>query len=254
LRPATGVIASALLAPLVDGPRRDLRIVHRSRHACQLADPAGSVVASVILPDSLRLPHAAVVPSLPQGSSPVSVGGGSWGWDGFRASVSRWWRPSRPDLPLLQSRLDDGAVAEFAARWRSNIGRGDGLTPYADDVVCGSLVTLHAARHPAARDISDELLSTRLERRTTATSAALLRLAARGYCLDELADYLAAVSAGPVDDTPQSVSNLVPSCRSAAGEMAPATACLLAVGHSSGQGLVVGVTSLLRTDLAEVAA
>jgi hypothetical protein len=239
LRTPAGASASVLLVPMIDGPVRDLHISHRGRIACQLADDEGTVVACVITRDSIRLPHAVVVPSFPRGSPLVSVGDGTLGWDGSRVSVSRWWSPRRPDLPELRSLIDESAVARFSTTWSASIGRGLGLTPYDDDVVCGTLVTLHAAGHPATAALSAEVMAAPLVRRTTATSAALLRLAAHGYCIDQLADYLAALIVGdrPITYGPH-----------------PATDRLLAVGHSSGHGLIRGVTSLLVPETVEAVA
>jgi uncharacterized protein DUF2877 len=241
----SGVLASSLVAPLVDGPPQDLRVVHRCDAAWQLADERGRVLISVITSRAVRLPHAVVVPSFPRGSSPISAGGGSLGWDGSRIKVARWFEPARPTLPSLYPRLDPPAVEAFARRWAESIGRGDGLTPYCDDVVCGALVALTAARHPAADAVAVEVEAAALERQTTALSAALLRLAARGYCIDPLARFLTAVAASTsVDASPAAVDALSWAHRA-----------LLAVGHSSGRGLVEGVLSMLgRTDLSLAAA
>jgi hypothetical protein len=177
-----------------------------------------------------------VVPFLPQEPSSVSVGDGSWGWDGFHASVSRWWTPGRPDLGRLRAHVDAGSAGRFAAGWHSGVGHGDGLTPYADDIVCGAVVTLHATRHPLAAAVATEIAAAPLEGRTTATSAALLRLAARGYCIDELAGYLEARA------------------RADGGRVrSEVTQRLLGVGHSSGRGLLEGVESVLFEQVGAVA-
>jgi Protein of unknown function (DUF2877) len=227
-------VASALLARLLDGPSRSLHVVHRSRAAWQLADDTGRAVVCVITPGAVRLPHAAVVPSFPRGSSPISAGGGTLVWDGSRTPVARWFTPARPDLPTLYDRLDPAAVEALARRWPESIGSGDGLTPYRDDVVCGALVTLHAAGHPAAAALAAAVDKAPLERWTTALSAALLRHAAAGYCIDALARYLASIAVPHAADPD-----------AAAGERREAHAALLAVGHSSGHGLAAGVATML---------
>jgi hypothetical protein len=163
------------------------------------------------------------------------------GWDGSRITVARWFAPARPILPSLYDRLDPAAVAAFARRWPASIGRGDGLTPYEDDIVCGGLIALRAAGHPAAEAIAGQIDESPLEGQTTAVSAALLRTAARGYCIDPLADFLASVAR---DD----------------GSTERATSChrarrsLLAVGHSSGHGLAAGVLGLLDSRTRALAA
>lgn len=237
-----GVTASVLCAPLVDGPVQQLQVAHRSRWAWQLVDARGRAVCSVMIPGAVRLPHAVVVPSLRSASSPISVGGGFLGWHGSRVRIARWWRPARPHLPALLAQLDSSAVAGFAAGWQDGLGRGDGLTPYADDVICGALVTLHAAGHPLAAQLASAVGCTPLERYTTATSAGLLRLAADGWCIDELAHYLSRfVRPGA------GMASLVESDESAGAR-------LLTVGHSSGRGLMEGVHLMLRTRGDELAA
>lgn len=97
------------------------------------------------------------------------------------------------------------------------IGRGDGLTPLGDDVVCGWLALHRAAGIPTPH--VDGVVR-RLLPRTTRVSAALLESALLGETSDPVADHLRALG------TP------------AAGETRRR---LLAVGHTSGAGLAHGV-------------
>ena len=110
-------------------------------------------------------------------------------------------------------------------RQLDRLGAGPGLTPYADDVLCGMLVALRAAGHHQAERWSAIVAAAALEQRTTATSAALLRLAAGGWCIDQVADYLTAVASGC-------------GVEAAARE-------LRQVGDSSGRGLIEGITALV---------
>lgn len=220
------LIASTLTAPLVDGPRQQLHALHRSRLAWQLADGGGKVVASLHHPDAVRLPHAVIVSSLPDRAADIWVGGGAWGWHGDRMTVGRWWVPARPRVPALRQRVDERGVERLEQTWRQSLGRGDGLTPYGDDVICGAIVTLHAAGHPAARRLSAAVLQTDLEHATTATSAGLLRYAAEGFGIDQLASYLRALG-GRCDDSVKEANKLQD------------------IGHSSGRGLLEGVASML---------
>jgi hypothetical protein len=96
------------------------------------------------------------------------------------------------------------------------VSRGDGLTPLGDDLVCGWLAT-HRAAGVATPD-ADRFVRD-LAPRTTALSAALLDCALHGEALPQLTAYLS-------------------SCGTPA-EPAAATA-LLAVGHTSGAGLLHG--------------
>lgn len=138
-------------------------------------------------------------------------------------------------MPEARLVIDDAAAERFAAHWSDRLGAGDGLTPYADDVACGALVALSAAAHPLSAGLAREVADAPLEELTTATSAALLRYAARGYCIDQLADYVEAVG-GPAADERDAAS------------------ALAAVGSSSGRGLAEGVRAVLAPACAEAAA
>jgi hypothetical protein len=96
------------------------------------------------------------------------------------------------------------------------VGRGDGLTPLGDDVLCGWLA-LHRAAGRATLVVDAALRS--LLTRTTLLSATLLECALHGEVLPEFAAYVASI--GSPD------------------EPARATA-LAAVGHTSGAGLLYG--------------
>lgn len=238
-RPLT---ASILLAPWFDGPPRDVHVVHRSRLALSLADETGRVAFSVMFPGAVRLPYACTVATATAATPPssLSVGDGvlAWGDDEtspVRHHVARWWSPARPapgTFPALTEAVDDEAVRRLARSWRTRLGQGPGLTPYADDVLCGALISLRAAGHRDAADLTEQVAATDLEAATTATSAALLRAACEGWCIDELADHLRALDRC---DAP-----------------AATRAALVAVGSSSGHGLLAGV-ALVLPDLDTVA-
>ena len=106
------------------------------------------------------------------------------------------------------------------------VGRGDGLTPYGDDVLCGWLA-LHRACGVATPAVDDAVR--RALPRTTTLSATLLECALAGEVADAVGSYLRALA------TPA---------------QATARAALEAVGHSSGRGLAHGI-DLARADLAE---
>lgn len=227
------MVASILTAPLFDGPSQPLVVAHRSSTGCQLLDQSGRATICVTTADSVRLPHAVVVASFPSAPSSVSVGDGALEWDGTRVPVTRWWTPARPCYPSLRPAVNDEAARLLAASWASSLGRGSGLTPYDDDVLSGSLVALHAAGHPVAASIAAHLDTAELERHTTAISAALLRHAAHGWCIDELADHVAGVARWACGTATEPASS------------AEETA-LRKVGHSSGRGMVEGVGRMVR--------
>ncbi len=97
------------------------------------------------------------------------------------------------------------------------VGRGDGLTPLGDDVLCGWLAAHRAAgvATPAVDDAVRRALP-----RTTTLSATLLECALEGECADLVAGYLKALGT----DAEQSTRG-----------------ALVALGHSSGTGLAHGV-------------
>lgn len=222
-----GAVVSFVLAPLVDGPRQELTVVHRTSSVEQLADRDGRVVACITSPGSLRLPHAIAVARPPRTTSSIFVGDGVLDREHQRIPVARWWRPARPNQPSLRARVRDDVAEACVRRWRRTIGLGDGLTPYDDDVLCGTLATLQAARHPQAVHLSHGIAAAPLEDLTTAASAGLLRQAAAWWCLDEVAAVLTALVTGL--------------------GLPEAEAALHRIGHSSGRGLSEGIDRVLRT-------
>lgn len=223
--PSAAVTASHLVARLVDGPLRSLEVAHRSRLATALRDGTGRVVLTALLPGAVRLPSGCTVaPELAE-SPPTAIGGGGLVWEHIQHPVTRWWRAARPRLPELRRSVDVPGVTALCAGWRGLLGRGEGLTPYGDDVLAGAIVALRAADHPAADDLAAAVLAGDPESRTTAVSAGLLRTAAAGYCVDELAAYLRDGATGRNGTV--------------------STTRLLAVGSTSGRGLREGVHRVL---------
>jgi hypothetical protein len=217
------MVASVLCAPLLDGPPQPLRPVHCSSVAYQLADASGTVRLCLATKSAVRLPSSVIVGRLPAEAQVVWLGGGHLSWDGHTYRPARWWTPRRPDLPALRPKVGRAAVDGLIAGWRHQLGGGAGLTPYNDDVICGALVALRAAGDPRAEEWSRDVLRAPLEQATTATSAALLRCAAAGWCIDPVGGYLA---------------------RLAADEDASAERdALVRVGASSGRGLLEGITT-----------
>jgi hypothetical protein len=236
-----GAVASTLTADLLEGPVQRLRVAHRSRTAWQLAHPeTGRVLVCLATAQALRLPHAVVVPDLPQPDLPqpdvpVRLGERCVTVGDQVLAVGRWFEPARPRLPGLRARLRcDDEIARLHQSLPGQIGRGEGLTPYHDDVLCGALVTLHAAGDPWSGRLGTAVTALPLEALTSATSAALLRLAARGFCIDELSGWLTAVASG--------------------ADPGPAAARVAAVGHTSGRGLLDGASRVVHLDPGSAAA
>jgi Protein of unknown function (DUF2877) len=124
--------------------------------------------------------------------------------------------------PLTIGRMVDVTVPPLATGWagpaplpgtvREMVGRGDGLTPYDDDVLCGWLAIHRAAGVPTPD--ADAAIRAWLDR-TTLLSATLLDCAMHGEVIPEFAAWVA----DPTDDR---------------------AAALAAVGHSSGRGMLTG--------------
>lgn len=126
-----------------------------------------------------------------------------------------------PDLAPVRRQLPPDALAALAAgdpaAVASLLGRGDGLTPVGDDVLAGWLV---AARSAGRRTDAVAAAAAAGAHRTTDLSATLLADAADGAAIPQFRALLTAVAAGR--------------------GVAAAVTALLAVGHTSGAGMLLG--------------
>jgi hypothetical protein len=139
------------------------------------------------------------------------------------------------ELPVVVGRLVDVSVRRLpvaevrapasleAPDVAALLGRGDGLTPYGDDVLCGWLAVTRAAGIETP-EVDDRVRS--LAATTTLLSATLLECAMAGEAVPEFVAWLAGT--GPVEAVER-------------------------IGHSSGRGLVEGAR-LALTGLERVAA
>lgn len=229
------------------------------------AMPAVAVITSdaVRVPNAVQIQvPAADSPFAPlRSSSPATLGEGWVGVGDLLVVAGDAWAPPRPRLrtpgaalvrakelheltaavalpapealraPLRQLasglRTRDTDAAERAAL--RLLGLGPGLTPSGDDVLCGVLATCHAL---LGADTALAPIAARLQavtehafRRTSFVSAALLRHAARGEVIPELAALLEALEQEADLGRPLST--------------------LLAVGHHSGSDLARGVATTL---------
>lgn len=192
-----------------DGP---LPVVHRGRDAIYL-DLAGSCVGVVgtratAVPCALRT----ALDALDAGSARVT--GGVLHLD---------------DEPLVIGRIVDVTVPRLTAATTSGpaplpgdvremVGRGDGLTPYDDDVLCGWLAVHRGLGVPTPD--ADAAIRACVDR-TTLLSATLLECAMHGEVIPEFAAWVA---------TPDDPDR---------------TATLAAVGHTSGRGMLQGARFVL---------
>ena len=260
-RPYPVAASSAIELALV-GPARPAQVRASTPQALYLeVDDADRTMVCLGSAQAVRVPCAVILeskalpPVLPAGTI-GSVGGSTIQIGSAAFRVGRWWRPPRPRglgavpparlagaVRWLTGRVADpldapgraavadlvGSIAEGAAPEPAVdrlLGRGPGLTPTGDDVLAGALVTLSALGSPYAAGLAAAVLRSAPDA-TTSVSGALLRHAARGECIPQLADLLEAI--GPWADDP------------ATGALPRAAGALLAVGHCSGAGLLHGV-------------
>jgi hypothetical protein len=255
------VAASAAVELALVGPRRPAVVIAATSQAVYLrVDDAAATLLCLARPEAVRVPCALVVeakaalPDVAEGTM-AEVGATVLTTAGRTFRVGRWWRPPRPRglgavpparlaraVGWLTGQVADpldragrDAVADLVGALDAGeapgpavgrlLGRGPGLTPTGDDVLAGALVCLTALGAPAAAILGSAVLAAAPDA-TTAVSAGLLRHAARGECVPQLADLLAAVAAGPDP---------------AGSDLPRAAGALLAVGHCSGAGLLHGV-------------
>ena len=151
------------------------------------------------------------------GAGPAYVEGGVLHLSGVPLVIGRLRNVSVPTLRLPQPAREPTPVAPLDPDTVGRlVGAGDGLTPRGDDVLCGWLAVHRAAGVPT--HTVDEAVRARMQH-TTLLSATLLDCALHGEVLPQFAAYVAA------HGTPQ---------------QAVAERDLLAVGHSTGAGLLEG--------------
>lgn len=250
--------ASTALQDVLAGPARRADWLGVSDSALYLALRGGTAgepeVVAVLAHDAVRLPLALVLAStaaelpltgLAPGPGEVcTVGGGQvrWSWPAGVVVITavRQWVPAtvtpgpvatdaiRQVRSLLDSAgtgVEPGDVAALrepaceAAAASAMLGRGPGLTPSGDDVLAGFLVGSRA--FALAVPAVQAAVAGQAGARTTALSARLLWHAARGECVPELAALAAAMQGR--------------------GAIRPAVSGLLAVGHTSGAALGLGL-------------
>jgi hypothetical protein len=201
---------------LVQAPDGPLRVVHRGPHSIYL-DLDGWCLG-VLDAGAAQVPCALRAVSLAGlAGERAEIVGGVLHLDGVPVPVGRVVEVAVPRLaPGSGSAAAESADPGLAAWAAEQVGRGDGLTPYGDDVLCGWLA-IHRAAGVATPRMDTAVRA--LLHRTTLLSATLLDCAMHGEVLPQFAAWVGALG------TPS--------------EPEAATA-LAAVGHTSGRGLLAG--------------
>lgn len=182
----------------------------------------------------------------PAAGDPVQVGAGRLDAAGVTVRVTRFLDFTMPAVDRTQV---PAMVARLGARTRAVphdalpmplltlltehpvealdrlLGRGPGLTPFGDDVVCGMLATLLAVQDPCAHEVR-RVSRALAPARTTALSATLLHRAGEGDVLPAFAGLVAALLHRPE-------------------EVEARAAQLRRVGHTSGVGMLLGLRTAL---------
>lgn len=226
---ASARVRSAVAAA-ANGP---LRIVHRGPLAVY-AELRGFGCLGVTAASAVSLPCAIGLarPALPAIHT-MRIEGGTLRLDDLEVRIGRLTDPAVPALGWAEAAAattDPVADAELAGFPDPSspgavdrlIGRGSGLTPLGDDLLCGWLATHRALGVPTPE--LDMAVADRSER-TTLLSATLLACAAQGEAITEFSAWLRALG------TPREPA---------------AAAALASIGHSSGRGLLHGGRSALR--------
>ena len=207
------------LAARADGP---LEVVHRGPHALYL-DLDGRTLG-VLASTATAVPCALRIASTGLGrlaTAAASVRDGVLHLDDRPVRIGRIVDTSVPRIPGHLIGPTGDLAPPPADLVSSRLGRGDGLTPYGDDVLCGWLAVHRAAG--VATDAVDAEVRAGLHR-TTMLSATLLDCALHGEVIPEFAAYVASLGTSA----------------------APARAALTKVGHSSGRGLLAGARLALH--------
>jgi len=237
------------IAAAPDGP---VRVLHAATDLVHLDLPGGAVGVAAAgapgLPHALRTNLPAVAPLGSSGEPPTAyVGYGILRLDGRALVTGRLVDVRAPRLDPARIPRTSPAVGQGTPRSRGAglvavpdridarvvselVGRGDGLTPLGDDVLCGWLAAHRAAGVPTPA--VDDAVRRALPR-TTTLSATLLECALAGEVPDLVAAYLRVLGTAAA---------------------AAARTALTGLGHSSGAGLAHGVDLALAAVTARDAA
>ena len=220
MHPTIPAAASPLTLGLVTGAPRPAVVLAAFPTALYLGLPEHSSVLPVVTHDALVLPTAVRLPDPgPRdrgvtAGDVVTIGGHEVALPEHGIRVVRSWRPRR---------VTSGAARPGRFDWRpllADVGRGEGLTPRADDVLCGALLM--------ARALGITLPEALPVERTTSLSASLVVAASNGYAVSCVVDHVTIAVAG-------------------CAHLTRTRERVLAIGHTSGKALLEGIDLVLST-------
>ncbi|MEU6006618.1 DUF2877 domain-containing protein [Streptomyces sp. NPDC047453] len=254
-------LVSQLARDVLAGPSRPARVIAVARQALYLLPHGQRGPLALVEPGAVRVPAAVVLPRA-AGERPFHgltpgrtgrVGAGRIAIGSLCLTAGEFWAPPRaqdtppgpvldrlatlrPPRPLpaevrpaaraLVRMLAHGGTVARRRAAHALLGLGPGATPSGDDFLCGLLLAAQMQPRPpdwlaALADVAAEA-----DALTPPVSAALLRHAAEGLCIPQVAELLRAAATG--------------------GDPSGPVAALLAVGHSSGCDLLHGLCAGAR--------
>lgn len=256
-RTAIAGAATTWVRDRLAGPPRNGHVVHVGRDATyvELDGVCLGVLsrAATHVPCGIRTTSASLVglgPGLTRTGDTVRAGDGRLGFGETEVVVSRLVDASAPALrptahtasrlaaaipmQVVTDELPSSALADLRdgapGAVGALLGRGGGLTPLGDDVLCGWLATARAIGEVRARRVAAEV-DNHARARTTLLSATLLDCAARGDVLPQFRRLLQTLAAD--------------------ADPGHAVAELVKVGHTSGTGLAAGCLLALSSSVYE---
>lgn len=246
--------ASTSVREVLTGPDQEGHVLGVFPRAAYVQVPR--TVVALLAPEATRLPNGVVLAdaealALLVVGDPATVGTGRVTAGPLAVTVVRWWsvRPRRPVAdpaglaararrlatlsgePPVRAELVRACATVDADALRAAtyalLGLGPGLTPSGDDVVAGLMVGLRRLGLGGLADQVGPAVTTAARRRTTALSAALLELAARGEAAATALDLVDALAGH--------------------GDLEQAAQALFALGHTSGRDLAAGLAIAAAT-------